>query len=343
MAGPGLFDPLTVRGMTVRNRIMVSPMCQYSAGEDGLPNDWHFVHLGSRAVGGAGLIMVEATAVEPRGRISPQDLGIWSDDHIPAFRRVVDFCHAQGAKMGLQLAHAGRKARTHEPAVAPSPLPFQEGWATPEELDAAGIAAVVSAFGRGAARAVAAGFDCVEIHGAHGYLLHEFLSPLTNARTDGYGGSPERRRRLLLEVIAAVRANVPDDFPVFLRVSATDYAPGGLTADDQAETARAAHAAGVDLVDVSSGGAVPVPVPAYPAYQTEFARRIREVAGVPTAAVGLITTPELAEAIVRNGWADLVVLAREFLRNPYWPLHAARALGVDVPWPRQYERARWPR
>ena len=341
-----LFEPLTIRGVTVKNRIMMSPMCQYSAGPDARANDWHLVHLGARAVGGVGLVMVEATAVESRGRISESDLGLYDDGHVEPLARIVRFCHQQGAAIGIQIAHAGRKAWTpakgHGPEqpVAPSPIPFDEGYAVPRELSRGEVGQVVEAFRRAAERALAAGFDVLEVHGAHGYLIHEFLSPLTNRRQDEYGGVLANRARFLRQVVRAVRSVWPEDRPLFLRVSSADYAPGGLEVGDLVEVARMAKEDGVDLVDCSSGGAVPVAPPAYPGYQVPFAERIRREAGVLTAAVGLISTPELAEEIVRNGRADLVALGRELLRHPYWPLDAARALGVDLEWPVQYRRAK---
>ncbi|MBX6377974.1 MAG: NADH:flavin oxidoreductase/NADH oxidase [Clostridia bacterium] len=351
-----LFQPLRLRQVTLRNRIAVSPMCQYSA-VDGHADDWHLVHLGSRAVGGAGLVLLEATAVEPRGRISPQDLGIWDDAHVPGLARIARFVARQGAVPGIQLAHAGRKASTFRPwegrgpvppeqggwtVVGPSPLPFGPGYPTPEPLDLQGLAAVVEAFAAAARRARQAGFQVVEIHAAHGYLLHSFLSPLANRRTDSYGGSLENRARLLLEVVEAVRREWPADHPLFVRISCTDWVEGGWDLDQSCRLARLLADAGVDLVDCSSGGLVPdARVPEAPGYQVPFAERIRREVGVPTGAVGLITDPFQAESILRNGQADLVLLAREFLRNPYWPLHAAQALGVGDPsrWPAQYRRA----
>lgn len=344
-----LFQPCTLKSLTLRNRIMMSPMCQYSAPDDGHATDWHLVHYGARAAGGAGLIMVEATAVEARGRISTEDLGIYRDSQVEPLRRVVEFCHSQGAKIGIQLAHAGRKAWTStagrgpEQPVAPSALPFDRDWVVPHALGADEIQGIVRAFAEGARRAAAAGFDVIEVHAAHGYLLHEFLSPLSNQRTDQYGGSPEHRRRLLLEVVAAVRGVWPAERPLFVRVSAVDYAAGGLTIEDQVANAAALREAGVDLIDCSSGALVPVPPEAMnirPGYQVPYAETIRRQAGIATAAVGLITEPEQAEAIVREGQADLVALGRELLRNPYWPLEAARRLGAEIAWPQQYLRAK---
>jgi 2,4-dienoyl-CoA reductase-like NADH-dependent reductase (Old Yellow Enzyme family) len=351
-----LFTPLTLRGVTLRNRVGVSPMCQYSS-EDGLANDWHLVHLGQFAVGGAGLVLSEATAVVPEGRISPQDLGVWSDAHVPGLARITRFIEAQGAVPGIQLAHAGRKASTRRPwegtgavppaeggweaVVAPSAVPFGAGYPSPRALTLEGIAAVIAAFRGAATRAVAAGFRVIEIHAAHGYLLHEFLSPLSNQRTDAYGGSLENRARIVRAVAAAVRAAIPDAMPLFVRLSATDWADGGWTPDESVQLAAWLRADGVDLIDVSSGGLVGgVRIPVGPGYQVPFARQVRTGAGLATASVGLITDPAQANAIVAGGDADLVLLARELLRHPHWPLMAAHTLGADVAWPVQYERAR---
>lgn len=354
---PGLFDPLALRGLTLRNRIAVSPMCQYSS-TDGFANEWHFVHLGSRAVGGAGLVFTEAAAVEPRGRISPQDLGIWSDAHVPELERIVRFIHEQGAAAGIQLAHAGRKASTRRPweggtpvgedeggwgdIVAPSAVPFSDGYPMPSELDEAEIGRVVTAFVEAAKRSRAAGFDVVEVHGAHGYLIHEFLSPLSNYRTDRYGGSFENRIRLLLEIVDAVREVWPQELPVFVRISASDWADGGWTADDSAQLAAVLVEHGVDLLDCSSGGNVAVMPRGIvgPGYQVGFAAHVRQTTGLATGAVGLITTAAQADHVVRTGQADLVLLGRELLRDPYWPLRAAGELGREVRWPLQYERAK---
>ena len=329
-------------------------MCQYSS-QDGFATDWHLVHLGSRAVGGAGLVIVEASAVLPEGRISPGDLGIWKDDHIPMLERIVSFLHSQGARAGIQIAHAGRKGSMAPPftgehlvteaeggwiPVAPSPIPFSPKYAVPRELDQAGINAVVAAFAEAASRGLAAGFDLVEIHAAHGYLFHEFLSPLSNRRTDAYGGSFENRTRLLLEVVDAVREVWPDHLPVSVRISATDWADGGWTIDDSVELARKLREHGVDIVDVSSGGLVPqAQIPVAPGYQVPFAARIRNEAGIPTAAVGMITEPAQADAVIGQGEADVVLLAREMLRDPYWAAHAASALSESASWPKQYLRA----
>ncbi|MGA7255533.1 MAG: NADH:flavin oxidoreductase/NADH oxidase [Terracidiphilus sp.] len=349
-----LFSPLKLRNLILPNRIGVSPMCQYSS-VDGFATDWHLVHLGSRAVGGAGLVIAEASAVTPEGRITPADLGIWKDEHIPDLARIVRFVHSQGVQAGIQLAHAGRKASMAPPSkgerllsavdggwtpVAPSAIPFSEKYATPRALDEAGIDAVVEAFRVAALRALKAGFDLVEIHSAHGYLLHEFLSPLSNHRTDAYGGSPENRARLLLRVVDAVRGVWPEERPLFVRISATDWTEGGWTADDSVALARLLKEHGVDLVDCSSGGNVAgAKIPLEPGYQVWFAARIRREAGMATAAVGLITTPAQAEAIVAGGEADLVLLAREMLRDPYFGVHAAEALSETAGWPLQYLRA----
>jgi 2,4-dienoyl-CoA reductase-like NADH-dependent reductase (Old Yellow Enzyme family) len=348
-----LFSPLSLRDVTLRSRIGVSPMCQYSS-EDGFATDWHLVHLGSRAVGGAALVLTEAAAVSPEGRISPQDLGLWKEAHVEGLARIARFVRAHGAAAGVQLAHAGRKASTGRPweggrpvppaaggwlPVAPSAIPFAEGHPTPRALDEAGIAGVVQDFARAAARAAEAGFDVVEIHGAHGYLLHEFLSPLSNRRTDRYGGPLEHRARLALEVVRAVRGAWPERLPVLFRVSATDWLEGGFSPDECVALARLLREEGVDLVDTSSGGTDPAAkVPLGPGYQTIFAERIRREAGVPTAAVGMITSPAQADHVVRTGQADLVLLARGMLRNPYWALTAARELGVAGPVPPQYLR-----
>lgn len=352
---PNLFEPFILRDITFPNRVVVSPMCQYSS-EEGFANDWHLVHLGSRAVGGAGLVFTEAAAVLPEGRISPQDLGIWSDRHIEMLSRITRFIHGQGSIAGMQLAHAGRKASTYRPweghglvpeskggwrkIVAPSPLPFTEGYAVPEPLTVEGIAEVVRAFAAAAHRALNAGFCVVEIHAAHGYLLHEFLSPFSNRRQDHYGGSFENRTRILREVVTAIRNVWPERLPLFVRISATDWAPGGWELDQSIELARQLKPLGADLFDCSSGGNLPdAKIPAAPGYQVPFAERIRKESGMPTGAVGLITSPEQAEDIIRNGRADLVLLAREFLRDPYWPLYAGPPLGHTVPWPVQYLRA----
>jgi 2,4-dienoyl-CoA reductase-like NADH-dependent reductase (Old Yellow Enzyme family) len=350
-----LFTPLTLREVTFTNRIFVSPMCQYSS-DDGMPNDWHFVHLGSRAVGGAGLVMVEASGVSPEGRITAWDSGIWSEAHADAFRRIVDFIHAQGSVAGIQLAHAGRKASTQKPweggkgifegehawtPIAPSAIRFSDTYPMPRAMTSGEIDEVVEQFVRATRLALRAGFRVVEIHAAHGYLLHEFLSPLCNERDDEYGGSLENRMRLVLRVVEAVRAAWPAELPLFVRISATDWAEGGWDLEQSIELAKRMRDLGVDLVDCSSGGAIPhAKIEIGPGYQVPFARAIRERAKIATGAVGLITDPEQAEAIVRDGAADAVLLARQFLRDPYFPRHAAKALGVELEGPPQYGRAR---
>ena len=348
-----LFAPLLVRDISFNNRIVVSPMCQYSS-HDGMAEDWHLVHLGSRAVGGAGLIFTEATAVSPEGRISPFDLGIWKDEHIDGLRKIVKFVRGQGSEIGIQLAHAGRKASVSEPwnggkvvkqgawlPVAPSAVPFGEGYAEPAELTGEGIGKVIEDFRAATRRAMKAGFKVVEIHAAHGYLLHEFLSPLANRRTDQYGGSWENRVRLLSEVVEAVRLAWPAGYPLFVRISATDWVEGGWSADDSVRLAGLLKGLGVDVIDCSSGGVVPhVKIPVGPGYQVGLAERVRS-AGVLTAAVGMITEAAQAEAILAAGQADLIVMARELLRDPYFPLHAAKELAFsDIHWPLQYLRAR---
>ena len=351
-----LFSPLTLRGVTLRNRIAVSPMCEYSS-VDGFANDWHFVHLGSRAVGGAGLVFTEAAAVTAQGRISPDDLGIWKDEHIETLARITRFIREQGAVSGIQLAHAGRKASTSapwkggkpispahggwSPIVAPSAIAFDEGYQTPVALELVGIQDIISAFASAATRALAAGFQVIELHGAHGYLLSEFLGPLSNTRTDAYGGSFENRTRLLCEVVVAVRRVWPEQLPLFVRISATDWIDGGWTVEHSVDLARLLQPLGVDLIDCSSGGNVPkVRIPMGPGYQVHLAERVRAEARVRTGAVGLITTPKHADDIIREAKADLVLLAREELRDPYFPLHAAKALGAEIAWPNQYLRAK---
>ncbi|MHB8614977.1 MAG: NADH:flavin oxidoreductase/NADH oxidase [Candidatus Acidiferrales bacterium] len=351
-----LFEPLTIRGVTLRNRIAVSPMCQYSC-TDGLANDWHFVHLGSRAVGGAAIVFCEATAVTPEARISPEDLGIWSDRHAEALARIVRFIHEQGSLAGIQLAHAGRKASTYKTwaarngavpeseggwsdVVAPSAIKFQDDYPQPREMTREEICDVTKAFAAAARRARDAGFDVVEIHAAHGYLIDEFLSPLSNFRSDEYGGAFENRTRFAREVTQAVRADWPERLPLFMRISATDWKEGGWDIEQSMELARAVKKMGVDLMDCSSGGVVPgVKIPLGAGYQTEFAERIRRDAGILTGTVGMITEPVQADHIIRSGQADIVLLAREMLRNPYWPLRAARELGQPASWPPQYLRA----
>jgi 2,4-dienoyl-CoA reductase-like NADH-dependent reductase (Old Yellow Enzyme family) len=351
-----LFSPYQLRDVTLRNRIVVSPMCEYSS-DDGFANDWHVVHLGSRAVGGAALVLTEAIAVTPEGRISPQDLGIWKDEHLPELERIARFVRAQGAEFGTQLAHAGRKGSTKRPwdghgsvavedggwiPVAPSGAPFDPAYPTPRALDEAGIARIIAAFADGARRTLAIGGTVIELHAAHGYLVHQFLSPLVNARTDRWGGSFENRTRLAREIVRAVRGVWPERLPLFVRVSATDWAEGGWDVEQTVELAKLLREDGADVIDASSGGAVPVrpgAIPVGPLYQTPFAERIRREAHIATAAVGMITEPADAESIVAEERADLVVMARELLRDPYWPLFAARALGAEIAWPPQYQRA----
>jgi 2,4-dienoyl-CoA reductase-like NADH-dependent reductase (Old Yellow Enzyme family) len=352
---PGLFDPLAIRDLTFANRVFVSPMCQYSS-RDGYANDWHFVHLGSRAVGGSGLVLTEATAVLPEGRISPQDLGIWSDGHIEMLRRIVSFIHEQGSIAGMQLAHAGRKASTRRPwdgqgtipeseggwekVVAPSALAFTDNYPMPQALTSDGIQEVVAAFAAAARRACQAGFRVLEIHAAHGYLIHEFLSPLSNKRSDDYGGSFENRTRLCSEIVAAVRSEWPKELPLFVRISATDWIDGGWNINESVKLAGQLKQMGIDLIDCSSGGNVPhAQIPVGPGYQVAFAERIRREAEILTGAVGLITSPVQAEHIIRTGQADAVIMAREFLRDPYWALRAARELEQPIAWPVQYLRA----
>ena len=350
-----LFTPFTLAGVTFKNRIFVSPMCQYSS-RDGMPTEWHFVHLGSRAVGGAGLVMVEATAVSPEGMISPDDSGIWTDRHGEAFLPITRFIREQGSIPGIQLAHAGRKASTDLPwlggaalsplargwqPVAPSPLPFENGYPVPRELTEADLDVVEAQFRDAARRAHAAGFQVIEVHMAHGYLLHEFLSPLTNHRTDDYGGTLDNRMRFPLRVARAVREAWPGELPLFVRISATDWVEGGWDLGQSITLAHRLKELGIDLIDCSAGFLTPdAHIPFGPGYQTPFASAIRREAGIATGTVGFITDPAQAEQIVATGLADAVFLARELLRDPYWPLHAARALGVDIPWPVQYERAK---
>ena len=350
-----LFSPLTLRGVTFPHRVFVAPMCQYSA-VDGFANDWHLVHLGARATGGAALTIVEATAVLPEGRISPADVGLWSDAHAEPLARIAAFLEANGSVPGIQLAHAGRKATTDVPwlgrgalapqdggwtPVGPSPIPFDGSSPVPAELTHGELERIVEAWVAATRRALAAGFRVVEIHAAHGYLLHEFLSPRSNVRTDEYGGSPEARARFPLAVVGAVRAAIPDELPLLVRISASEWAPGGFEIDDAVAFAHELKALGVDLVDCSSGGnASDQQIPPLPGYQVPFAERIRRDVGVATGAVGLITEAQQAEAIVAEGKADAVLLARELLRNPSWPLRAAQELGAEIVWPNQYLRAK---
>jgi 2,4-dienoyl-CoA reductase-like NADH-dependent reductase (Old Yellow Enzyme family) len=349
-----LFEPYQQRSLTLRNRIVISPMCQYSAAE-GVPNHWHLVHLGSRAVGGAGAVIAEATAVSPEGRISAHDTGIWNDAQVEAWQPIVGFIADHGAVPGVQLAHAGRKASVWRPweggqslpmdkgawpTVAPSAIPFDKDWQMPHALDAKGIRKVIADFRAAAIRAHKAGFKLIELHGAHGYLLHQFMSPLSNHRTDDYGGSFENRTRLVREVIAAVREVWPMDLPLWLRISATDWAEGGWSIDESVRLARELTTLSVDLVDVSSGGLVPhVKIPVAPGYQVPFAARIRHDAGIATGAVGLITEPAQADGIIAGGAADVVLIARASLRDPYFPRRAAQELGATIVAPEQYQRA----
>lgn len=335
---PSLFESYTIKGLQVKNRIMMSPMCQYLANEDGTITDWHLMHYGARAAGGVGLIMVEASGVENRGRITSRDLGIYSDDHIPGLRRIVDFCHTFGAKAGIQLAHAGRKSEVQEEQnVAPSAIPFSEKYRTPHELTADEIQKIVEAFGQAARRAVATGFDTVEIHGAHGYLIHEFLSTYSNRRTDEYGGSQANRMRFALEVIRSVKREIPEDMPLLMRVSASEYEAAGYSPDDMAEMVKQFKEAGVDMMDVSSGGNYPIPPTHYPGYQVKFADSIRKAAELPVIAVGRLDSPQLAEEVIRNQRADLVAVGRALLRDPHWAKSAAIALGIELEMPGVYK------
>jgi 2,4-dienoyl-CoA reductase-like NADH-dependent reductase (Old Yellow Enzyme family) len=349
-----LLEPITLGTLKLRNRIVVSPMCQYSS-PGGVPTDWHLVHLGSRAVGGAGLVFTEATAISPEGRISPEDAGIWNEEQAAAWSRIASFIRGQGAAAGIQLAHAGRKASTDAPwrgggpldanhggwtPVAPSAIPFDEGYPVPVALDGRGIGKVIDDCRAAARRSREARFEVIEIHGAHGYLIHQFLSPLSNTRSDGYGGSLENRARLLREVIAAVREEWPAPMPLWVRLSATDWAEGGWDIDECVRLARMLRADGVDVIDCSSGGTVPHPkIPTGPGYQVPFAARIRREAGIATSTVGLITEPKQAEEILQRGDADVIEMAREFLRDPYFPRRAAKELGESIRAPEQYERA----
>jgi 2,4-dienoyl-CoA reductase-like NADH-dependent reductase (Old Yellow Enzyme family) len=350
-----LFSPLKIKSITLKNRIAISPMCQYSA-EEGFANNWHLVHLGSRAAGGAGLVIQEATAVSPEARISPADLGLWSDDHIKKLKKITKFIINQGSVPGIQLAHAGRKASVSSPwygnkklaqnqggweTVAPSAIGYHENETTPTALDKTGIQKVISDFKLAARRAVAAGYQVLEIHGAHGYLLHQFLSPLSNGRTDEYGGSFENRIRFTLEILEAIQLEWPKEFPLFVRISATDWAEGGWNIEESVQLSKILKEKGIDLIDVSSGGLVSQQqIPLGPNYQVPFAEQIKKEANILTGAVGLITTSQQAEDIIVNENADLVLFARESLRNPNLGLDFAHELGVDVQWPKQYERAK---
>jgi 2,4-dienoyl-CoA reductase-like NADH-dependent reductase (Old Yellow Enzyme family) len=350
-----LFDPLTIKSVTLKNRIVMAPMCQYSS-VDGFANDWHLIHLGSRAVGGTGLIITEATAVSPEGRITPYDLGIWKDEHIEGLQRITKFLEAHGAVPGIQLAHAGRKASHHRPwegaealtseegawqTLGPSAMAFKEGEPAPLEMTKEQITQLIADFKTATQRALQAGFKVVEIHAAHGYLLHEYLSPLSNSRTDDYGGSFENRIRLLLNVTKAVQEVWPADYPLFVRISATDWVEDGWTVEDSVALAKLLKAGGVDLIDCSTGGNIGgVRIPLVPMYQVPFAEQVKKDAGILTGAVGLITTARECEQVLQSGQADLIFLARQLLRDPYFPLHAAKELGVDIAWPSQYERAK---
>jgi 2,4-dienoyl-CoA reductase-like NADH-dependent reductase (Old Yellow Enzyme family) len=350
-----LFEALQIKDVEFRNRIVVSPMCEYSS-EDGFANDWHFVHLGSRAVGGAGLVFTEAIAVSPEGRISPDDLGIWKDEHIDYLKKIVSFIHAHGAVAGTQLAHAGRKASVDSPwrggkvlsdeergwlPVGPSPVPFKEGDKIPHELTKDEIRRVVDDFRDAAKRALKCGFKVVEIHAAHGYLINEFYSPVSNLRTDEYGGSFENRIRLLLEIIEAVKSVWPEKYPLFVRITSTEWSDKGWQIDDSVRLAVVLKERGVDLIDCSSGGNVyKAKIEVGPMYQVPFAEKVKKGSGIMTGAVGLITTPQQCEQILQDGKADLIILARQLLREPYFPLRAAKELGVDVKWPDQYLRAK---
>lgn len=349
-----LFKPIKIRGVELKNRIVVSPMCQYSS-EDGFANNWHLVHLGSRAVGGAGLVFSEATAVSPEGRISPDDLGIWKEEHIPFLKTITTFIKENHSVAGIQLAHAGRKASHLSPwkgrrpateqeggwqTIAPSAIPFKEDDPVPLEMSREEIQSMILKFKEAAKRSVEAGFDLIELHGAHGYLINEFLSPVSNQRTDAYGGSFENRIKFLLEIVAAVREVIPADMPLFVRISATEWVSGGWDEDDSVKLAKILKEIGVDVIDCSSGGnAHDQQIPVAPLYQVLFAEKIRKKAGVLTGAVGLITTVKEAESILESGQADMIVLGRQFLRDPYFPLHAAHELQEDIIWPDQYERA----
>ncbi|GGH79398.1 NADPH2 dehydrogenase [Pullulanibacillus pueri] len=336
MTTKALFSPFTLKNVTFKNRIVMSPMCMYSCSDqDGKVNHWHLTHYTSRAVGQVGLIIVESTAVTPQGRISPQDLGIWDDVHIEGLKKLVDLNHEHGSKIGIQLGHAGRKANLEETIIAPSAIAFDQ-MKTPEEMTTKQIKDTITAFKDAARRAKEAGFDVIELHGAHGYLLHQFLSPIANHRTDEYGGERDNRYRMLSEVIDAVKSVW--DGPLFVRVSANDYLENGLTPDDHVYFAKKMKAQGVDLIDTSSGAIAPAKIDAFPGYQVPYAEKIRKEAGIPTGAVGLILNATQAEEILKNDRADLVFLARELLRDPYWPYHAAKELRTEIEGPRQYAR-----
>lgn len=356
---PKLFEPIRLRELEVKNRIWISPMCMYSAeNQDGMPGAWQQIHLGSRAIGGAGLIFAEASAVSPEGRITPWCAGIWNDEQAGAWKQIVDICHSHGSKIAMQLAHAGRKGSSHREWSGVGSVPISDGgwqcvsatdiafgeYAAPVRLTESQIKGLVTAFAEAAKRSVAAGFDAVEIHGAHGYFIHQFLSPLSNDRTDQYGGSLENRARVLMETIHAVRSVIPESMPLFLRLSATDYADGGWDQEQTAEVSEWATNAGVDLIDVSSGGiATGIKIPTGPAYQVPLAKYVSERIKKPVSAVGQITEAAQAEEILQSGDVDVILIGRASLRDPYWPLRAASELGVEVKWPNQYERGKWPK
>lgn len=350
-----LFSPLKIRGVEFKNRIFVSPMCQYSS-VDGMPNDWHLVHLGSRAVGGAALVISEATAISPEGRITPDDFGIWDDKYISGFQKITDFIKSQNSVPAIQLAHAGRKASTYSPwkgsgavtiakggwqTLAPSPIPFADDFPIPVGMTQTEIDNIISEFQNATVRSVKAGFEVIELHMAHGYLVHQFLSPLSNTRTDEYGGTFENRSRLAIEIARSVREVMPAEMPLFVRISATDWVEGGWDIVQSISLVKEFKKIGVDLIDCSSGGNIKdAVIPAGPSYQIQFAEKIRKEANILTGGVGFITLPEQAEQIISGGQADAVLLARELLRDPYWPLHAAKQLKADIDWPKQYLRAK---
>lgn len=336
-----LFTRFQIKNMDLKNRIVMPPMCMYSADDDGNPGDWHFTHYTARAVGGAGLIIFEATGVESRGRISDRDLGLWKDEQIEGLKRIVEACKKHGAKVGVQLGHAGRKSEAlSEACIAPSSIAFSDKYRVPVEMTKDDIKKVKSAFREASRRANKAGFDVIEIHGAHGYLVSEFLSPLTNKRTDEYGGSEENRARFLKEILQEVKTVWPEEKPIIVRVSAEDYSEGGNRDSVVASILKTVKNEGIDLVDVSSGGVVHASLNAYPGYQVKYAETIKRETGLPVITGGLITSPLMAEEILQNDRADLVFLGRELLRNPYWPLHAAKELKENIEWPVQYERAK---
>jgi 2,4-dienoyl-CoA reductase-like NADH-dependent reductase (Old Yellow Enzyme family) len=350
-----LFSPLKIRYIELKNRITVSPMCQYSS-VDGMPTDWHLIHLGSRAVGGAALVIMEATAVSPEGRISPEDAGIWSDKHADAYKRITGFISSQNSVPGIQLAHAGRKASTYSPwkgkgevsiknggwqTLAPSPIPFANDYPHPKEMSKNDIETVIKQFGNSAERSIRAGFKLIELHMAHGYLIHEFLSPLSNHRNDQYGGSLENRCRLAVEVAGAVRNNIPANVPLFVRISASDWVENGWDIEQSIELVKWLKESGVDLIDCSSGGNIAnAKIPLGPGYQVLFSQKIKKEADILTGAVGFITSPAQADSVIRTGQSDIVLLGKEMLRNPYWPLQAAKELKAEVTWPNQYLRAK---